>query len=101
MMSLNLYLIIAAILFGLGLAGIVINRRNLIALLMCIELILLAVNTNLIAFSHYHHDIAGQIFVFFILAIAAAEAAIGLAILMVLFRHRGTISVAAMDRLKG
>jgi NADH-quinone oxidoreductase subunit K len=100
-MSLFYLLIVAAILFGLGIAGIVINRRNVIALLMCIELMLLAVNTNFIAFSYYLHDIAGQIFVFFILAIAAAEAAIGLAILMVLFRQRGSINVAAMDTLKG
>lgn len=100
-MSLTAFLIIAAILFGLGLAGIVINRKNLIALLMSIELILLAVNTNFIAFSYYLHDIAGQIFVFFILAIAAAEAAIGLAILMVLFRKHGSINAAEMNVLKG
>jgi NADH-quinone oxidoreductase subunit K len=100
-MTLFSLLIVAAILFGLGVAGIVINRRNVIALLMCIELMLLAVNTNFIAFSYYLHDIAGQIFVFFILAIAAAEAAIGLAILMVLYRQRGSINVAAMDTLKG
>lgn len=101
MMSLNAFLIVASLLFGIGMAGIVINRRNVIALLMSIELILLAVNINFIAFSYYMNDIAGQIFVFFILAIAAAEAAIGLAILMVLYRHRGTINVAAMDTLKG
>lgn len=100
-MNLTYLLIVAAILFGLGMAGIVINRKNIIALLMCIELILLAVNTNFIAFSHFHHDIAGQVFVFFILAVAAAEAAIGLAILMVLFKQRGTINVTAMDSLKG
>ena len=101
MMSLNAFLIVASLLFGIGMAGIIINRRNVIALLMSIELILLAVNTNFIAFSYYMNDIAGQIFVFFILAIAAAEAAIGLAILMVLYRSRGTINVAAMDTLKG
>jgi NADH-quinone oxidoreductase subunit K len=101
MMSLNAFLIVAALLFGLGMAGIVINRKNVIALLMSIELILLAVNNNLIAFSYYMNDITGQIFVFFILAIAAAESAIGLAILMVLYRTRGTINVGAMDTLKG
>jgi NADH-quinone oxidoreductase subunit K len=101
MMSLTAFLIVAGILFGLGMAGIIINRKNIITLLMSIELILLAVNTNFIAFSYYLHDIAGQIFVFFILAIAAAEAAIGLAILMVLFRKRGSINVAEMDSLKG
>ena len=101
MMSLTAFLIIAAILFGLGMAGIVVNRKNIIALLMSIELMLLAVNTNFIAFSYYLHDIAGQIFVFFILAIAAAEAAIGLAILMVLFRRKGSINMAAMDSLRG
>ncbi len=100
-MSLNAVLIVASLLFGIGMAGIVINRRSVIALLMSIELILLAVNTNFIAFSYYMNDVAGQIFVFFILAIAAAEAAIGLAILMVLYRARGTINVAAMDNLKG
>jgi NADH-quinone oxidoreductase subunit K len=100
-MSLNDFLIVAAILFGLGMAGIVINRKNVIALLMSIELILLAVNTNFIAFSYYLNDVAGQIFVFFILAIAAAESAIGLAILMVLYRTRRTINVAAMNTLKG
>jgi len=100
-MSLNAYLIVAAILFGLGISGIVISRRNIITLLMSIELMLLAVNTNLIAFSHYNHDIAGQIFVFFILAIAAAEAAIGLAILMVLFRKQKNIDITQMNRLEG
>lgn len=100
-MSLIAYLIVSGVLFGLGMAGIVVNRRNVIGLLMCIELILLAVNTNLIAFSFYLHDIAGQIFVFFILAIAAAESAIGLAILMTLYRQRGTINVAALNTLKG
>ena len=100
-MSLTAFLIVAAILFGLGMAGIVINRKNIIALLMSIELILLAVNTNFIAFSYYLNDISGQIFVFFILAIAAAEAAIGLAILMVVFRKHGTINAATMNALKG
>jgi len=100
-MSLNAFLIVSAILFGLGMAGIVINRKNIIALLMSIELILLAVNTNFVAFSYYLHDLAGQVFVFFILAVAAAETAIGLAILMVLFRQRGTINAQSLDTLKG
>lgn len=100
-LSLNSYLLISAIVFALGMAGIVVNRHNLIVLLMCIELILLSVNTNFIAFSHYLNDQAGQLFVFFILAVAAAEAAIGLAILMTLFRNRGTIDVEKMDILKG
>ena len=99
--SLNCYLIVSAMLFSIGMAGIVINRHNLIVLLMCVELLLLAVNTNFIAFSHYLQDLSGQVFVFFILAVAAAEAAIGLAILMVLFRNRGTIDVEKMDMLKG
>lgn len=101
MIVLNYYLIFAAILFCLSLLGIVINRRNLILLLMCIELMLLAVNTNFIAFSHYLNDIQGQVFVFFILTVAAAEAAIGLAILILLFRNRSTIDVAAMNLLQG
>lgn len=99
--SLTNYLIISAILFGLGMAGMVVNRNNLIALLMCVELMLLAVNTNFIAFSYYHQDVAGQVFVFFILAVAAAEAAIGLAILTVLFKHRKTVDVSHLDTLKG
>jgi NADH-quinone oxidoreductase subunit K len=101
MVPLSYYLIVSAILFGLGLAGMVINRKNIIILLMCIELLLLAVNTNFIAFSHYLNDIAGQIFVFFILTVAAAEAAIGLAILVVLFRNRRTVKVDELDILKG
>lgn len=101
MISLYAYLILGAIVFSLGLAGIVINRRNVIILLMCVELLLLAVNTNFIAFSHYYHDIVGQVFVFFILTVAAAEAAIGLAILVVLFRARKTVDVEALDALRG
>ncbi len=101
MISLADYLIVSAILFGLSLAGIVINRKNIIIILMCIELMLLAVNTNFLAFSFFLNDIAGQIFVFFILTVAAAEAAIGLAILMVLYRNRNTINVSALDTLKG
>ncbi len=101
MIGLNHYLILGAILFCLGLTGFVINRKNLINLLMCIELLLLAVNFNLVAFSAYLDNIAGQLFVFFILTVAAAEAAIGLAILMVYFRNRHTIAVAQLDELKG
>jgi len=88
-------------LFGLSVAGIFINRKNVIILLMCIELMLLAVNTNFIAFSHFMSDISGQVFVFFILTVAAAESAIGLAILVVLFRNRRTINVDDLDSLKG
>ena len=95
------YLILGAILFGLSIAGIIINRNNLILLLMCIELMLLAVNTNFIAFSHFLGDNIGEVFVFFILTVAAAEAAIGLAILMVLFRKRQSVRVDELDTLKG
>lgn len=101
MISLSQYLIFAAILFGLGIAGFVINRKNIIVLLMSVELMLLAVNTNFIAFSHFLNNNVGQIFVFFILTVAAAEAAIGLAILVVLFRRGGTIDVEKLDTLKG
>lgn len=101
MISLSHYLILAAILFGLGMAGIIINRKNIITLLMSIELILLAVNTNFVAFSHFLNNIAGQVFVFFILTVAAAEAAIGLAIMVVVYRRRGTIEVQDLDKLKG
>ena len=95
------YLVLGAILFALAIAGIVINRKNLIVLLMCIELMLLAVNLNFVAFSRYLGDSAGQVFVFFILTVAAAEAAIGLAILVTLFRNRRTIDVSDIDSLKG
>lgn len=95
------YLMLTTLLFGLGLAGIVINRKNVITLLMCIELLLLAVNTNFVVFSHYLNDIAGQVFVFFILTVAAAEAAIGLAILIILYRVHKTIEVEDLDILKG
>ncbi len=101
MIGLQHYLTLAAMLFVLSIAGIVVNRRNLILLMMCIELMLLAVNINFIAFSHFLGDVQGQIFVFFILTVAAAEAAIGLAILVVLFRTRRTINVADLDTLKG
>ncbi len=100
-MTLSAYLLLSATVFGIGVAGIVINRKNLILLLMCIELMLLAVNTNFIAFSHFLGNIAGQVFVFFILTVAAAEAAIGLAILVVLFRNKRSINVQDMSSLKG
>jgi NADH-quinone oxidoreductase subunit K len=99
--SLTEYLIVAAILFSLSVIGIFLNRKNLILLLMCIELMLLAVNINFVAFSAFLGDITGQVFVFFILTVAAAEAAIGLAILVVLFRNRRTINVQDLDTLKG
>mgnify|MGYP000862635953 FL=1 len=99
--GLNHYLIISAILFTLAIAGIFINRRNLILLLMCIELMLLAVNFNFIAFSRYLGDETGQVFVFFILTVAAAEAAIGLAILVVLFRNQNSINVSELNKMKG
>ena len=101
MMSLSEVLIVTAILFGISLLGLIINRKNLVASLMAIELLLLAVNTNFIAFSYFLNDIAGQIFVFFILTVAAAEAAIGLAIIVVLFRRRGTIDIDQLDTLQG
>lgn len=101
MIPLNYYLIVGAILFGLSFAGIILNRKNLIILLMCIELMLLAVNTNFVAFAQYLKVGAGEIFVFFILTVAAAESAIGLAILVLLYRRRGTINVQEMNILKG
>jgi NADH-quinone oxidoreductase subunit K len=101
MLSLAHFLLIGAILFCLSVAGIFINRKNVIILLMCIELMLLAVNMNFIAFSHFNGDIAGQVFVFFILTVAAAEAAIGLGILVVLFRNRNSINVEDLDSLRG
>ena len=101
MISLSEFLIVAAILFGLGIAGLIVNRKNIISLLMSIELMLLAVNTNFIAFSHFLGNNIGQVFVFFILTVAAAEAAIGLAIVLLLYRNRGTIDVKQMAQLKG
>ena len=101
MISLSHYLILGAILFAISVAGIFLNRKNVIILLMAIELMLLAVNMNFVAFSHYLGDMAGQVFVFFILTVAAAESAIGLAILVVLFRNRASINVDEMDSLKG
>ncbi len=101
MIGLEHYLTLSAILFTLAIAGIFINRRNVILLLMCVELMLLAVNFNFIIFSRYLDDIAGQVFVFFILTVAAAEAAIGLAILVALFRSRRSVNVQDMDAMKG
>ncbi len=101
MLTLYDYLVVGAILFCLSIAGIFLNRKNVIILLMAIELMLLAVNMNFVAFSHFLGDLGGQIFVFFILTVAAAEAAIGLAILVVLFRNRQTINVADLNAMKG
>ena len=101
MITLSHYLMLAGLLFAIAVAGIFLNRKNVIILLMAIELMLLAVNMNFIAFSHYLGDIHGQIFVFFILTVAAAESAIGLAILVVLFRNMRTINVDDLDQLKG
>lgn len=101
MVSLSDYLILAAMLFAIGIVGVFLNRKNLVVLLMAIELILLAVNINFVAFSHFLWGPAGQVFVFFILTVAAAESAIGLAILIVLFRNRQTINVDDFDTLKG
>ena len=99
--TLGHWLSLGGILFALSVVGIFLNRRNLIVLLMAIELMLLAVNLNFVAFSHFLGDMAGQVFVFFILTVAAAESAIGLAILVVLFRNRATIAVDELDSLKG
>lgn len=101
MIPLSHYLILGAILFALSVVGIFLNRKNVVIILMAIELMLLAVNMNFIAFAHFLGDTAGQIFVFFILTVAAAESAIGLAILIVLFRNRNTINVDDLDTLKG
>lgn len=101
MIGLAHYLVLGAVLFCLSMAGIFLNRKNVIVLLMSIELMLLSVNLNFIAFSRFLDDIAGQVFVFFILTVAAAEAAIGLAILVVLFRSRSTINVADIGTMKG
>ncbi len=101
MITLTHFLVLGAIIFSLSIAGIFLNRKNVILLLMAIELMLLAVNMNFIAFSHYLDDLSGQVFVFFILTVAAAEAAIGLAILVVLYRNRMTINVQDLENLKG
>ena len=100
-LTLSHYLVLGAILFAIAVIGIFLNRKNVIVLLMAIELMLLAVNLNFVAFSHFLGDIAGQVFVFFILTVAAAESAIGLAILVVLFRNLSTINVDDLDSLKG
>ncbi len=100
MITLSHYLVLAALLFALAVVGVFLNRKNVIVLLMAVELMLLAVNLNFVAFSHYLHDTAGQIFVFFILTVAAAESAIGLAILVVLFRNLSTINVDDLNSLK-
>ena len=101
MIPLSHYLILGAVVFSIGIVGIFLNRKNVIVLLMSIELMLLAVNLNFVAFSAFLQDLAGQVFVFFILTVAAAEAAIGLAILIALFRTRHTINVTRLDSLKG
>ena len=101
MITLSHYLVLGAILFAISVVGIFLNRRNVIILLMAIELMLLAVNMNFVAFAHFLDDMAGQVFVFFILTVAAAESAIGLAILVVLFRSLNTIDVEDLDSLKG
>ena len=101
MVTLTDYLVLGAVLFALGMFGIFVNRKNMIILLMSVELLLLAVNMNFVAFSHFLHDIAGQVFVFFVLTVAAAESAIGLAIIVVLFRNRASINVQDLDQLKG
>jgi NADH-quinone oxidoreductase subunit K len=101
MIPLNWLLLISGVLFAISVAGMFINRKNLILLLMCVELLLLAVNFNFVAFSRYLNDINGQIFVFFVLTVAAAESAIGLAILVVLFRERRSINVEDLSTLKG
>ena len=101
MITLAHILTLSAVLFSLSVAGIFLNRKNVLLLLMCIELLLLAANLNFIAFSRYLHQLDGQIFVFFVLTVAAAEAAIGLAIVVVLFRDRRTIDVEELNRLEG
>lgn len=101
MISVTHYIVVGTFLFAIGIMGILINRRNVILLLMCIELLLLGVNTNFVAFSNYYQHTTGEVFVFFILTVAAAEAAIGLAIVMLLYRNRGNIDVNLMNHLKG
>jgi len=101
MIGLSSYLTLGAIMFSISIAGIFLNRKNVVVLLMCIELMLLSANINFVAFSYFLNDISGQVFVFFILTVAAAEAAIGLAILVTLFRNRNTIDVDQLDVMKG
>lgn len=98
---LSYYLMLSALIFGISISGIVMNRHHLIKALMSIELMLLAVNINFVAFSQYFHDIAGQVFVFFILTVAAAESAIGLAIIVLVFRRRGSIDIVTLNELRG
>jgi NADH-quinone oxidoreductase subunit K len=101
MLALSDFLVLGAALFAISIVGIFLNRKNILILLMAIELMLLAVNTNFVAFAHFLGDMSGQVFVFFILTVAAAESAIGLAILVVLFRNLRTIHVEDLDKLKG
>ena len=101
MIGIEHYVVVSSILFVLGVLGIFLNRKNIIVILMAIELILLAVNLNLVAFSAFLGDLTGQIFAMFVLTVAAGEAAIGLAILVIYFRARGTIAVDSVDHLKG
>jgi NADH-quinone oxidoreductase subunit K len=101
MIDLNQYLVVAAILFTIGVAGIILNRKNIIIIMMSIELILLSVNINLVAFSTFSNDLTGQVFSLFVLTVAAAEAAIGLAILVTYYRNRGSISVEDVNMMKG
>ncbi|MDQ6993411.1 MAG: NADH-quinone oxidoreductase subunit NuoK [Mariprofundus sp.] len=101
MIELSQYLIVAAALFSLGIIGLFLNRKNVINILMCIELMLLAVNINLVAFSHYRHDLSGQIFVFFVLTVAAAEVAVGLAILVAYYRTRRSVETEDINSLQG
>lgn len=101
MLTLSHYIVLGAVLFCISVAGLFINRKNVIVLLMAIELMLLAVNMNFVAFSRFLGDVSGQVFVFFILTVAAAESAIGLAILVLLFRNRSTVNVAEIDSMKG
>jgi NADH-quinone oxidoreductase subunit K len=101
MIPLSHYLLLAALLFGISVAGIFLNRKNVILMLMCVELMLLSVNINFVAFSAYLGDLAGQVFVFFVLTVAASEAAIGLAILVLVFRNRRTVEVEQLDEMKG
>ena len=101
MIGLGHYLAVGASLFALGVFGIILNRKNVIIILMAIELILLAVNINLVAFSAFLHDMVGQVFAMFVLTVAAGEAAIGLAILVIYFRNRGTIAVDDVNQMKG
>ena len=101
MIPLSYYLVLSAIVFSISLVGVIINRKNIIILLMCIELMLLAVNFNFIAFSQYLHAASGEVFVFFILTVAAAESAIGLAIFVLMYRNRATVDLDKMAELKG